>query len=49
MREVYANADISPRDTGFVEAHGTGTKVYIFVKLIGTRICTYQTAGRRSH
>lgn len=27
MREVYANADISPEDTGFVEAHGTGTKV----------------------
>lgn len=27
MREVYARAGISPRDTGFVEAHGTGTKV----------------------
>lgn len=27
MREVYANANISPEDTGFVEAHGTGTKV----------------------
>lgn len=27
MREVYANAGIDPRDTGFVEAHGTGTKV----------------------
>ncbi|KAL0256846.1 Type I Iterative PKS [Diplodia seriata] len=26
MREVYASANISPRDTGFVEAHGTGTK-----------------------
>lgn len=27
IREVYAKAGISPRDTGFVEAHGTGTKV----------------------
>ncbi|KAL1636209.1 Type I Iterative PKS [Diplodia intermedia] len=26
MREVYASANIDPRDTGFVEAHGTGTK-----------------------
>ncbi|TWU77265.1 putative PKS-like protein biosynthetic cluster [Metarhizium rileyi] len=27
IREVYANAAISPNDCGFVEAHGTGTKV----------------------
>ncbi|KAF4124439.1 Acyl transferase domain in polyketide synthase (PKS) enzyme [Geosmithia morbida] len=27
IRDVYARADISPKDTGFVEAHGTGTKV----------------------
>lgn len=27
IREVYANAGLDPRDTGFIEAHGTGTKV----------------------
>ncbi|KAM0330219.1 hypothetical protein ACHAQA_004394 [Verticillium albo-atrum] len=27
IREVYAKANISTRDTAFVEAHGTGTKV----------------------
>ncbi|KAF2088078.1 polyketide synthase [Saccharata proteae CBS 121410] len=27
MRQVYGQARIDPKDTGFVEAHGTGTKV----------------------
>jgi len=27
MQQVYRNAGINPKDTGYVEAHGTGTKV----------------------
>ncbi|KAI1864983.1 uncharacterized protein JN550_008529 [Neoarthrinium moseri] len=27
MNQVYTNAGLNPRDTGFIEAHGTGTRV----------------------
>lgn len=27
MRQIYANAGVNPKETGFIEAHGTGTRV----------------------